>query len=146
MLVDYRGSVAPGKPHIGIRVIPGKQPGGEAMLRPGANTIPDAQWAEIKIHPSVAGMLESGEMRVLVGEKGAAFDVAKLSPSDALDLIARTTEPDTLERWSEQLEAAASGKPVWKNALDKIVAQIAAVTTDALGKPAKQRPLKMLPA
>ena len=27
-----------------------------------------------------------------------------------------------------------------------IVAQIAAVTTDALGKPAKQRPLKMLPA
>ena len=116
------------------------------MLRPGANTLPDEQWAEIKIHPAIVGMLETGEIRVLAGDKGAPFDIAKVSPADALDLITRTTEPDTLERWSKQLEAAASGKPAWKTALDKIVAQIAAVTTDALGKPAKQRPLKMLPA
>lgn len=145
MLVDYRGSVSPGKPHIGIRVVPGKHPGGEAMLRPGANTLPDEQWAEIKIHPAIVGMLDTGEIRVLAGDKGAPFDIAKVSPADALDLITRTTEPDTLERWSKQLEVAAA-KPAWRSALDKLVAQIAAVTTDALGNPAKQRPLKMLPA
>lgn len=145
MQVDYKGSVSPGKQHIGIRVIPGKSPGSEVMLRPGANTIPDEQWDEIKGHPSVANQLATGEIRVLSGEKGQPFDLTKLPPAEALDLIARTTEPDTLERWRKQLEGRG-GQPAWRNPIEKIVAQIAAVTTDALGNPAKQRPLKMLPA
>ena len=142
MQVDYKGSVSPGKPHIGIRVIPGKSPGNEVMLRPGANTIPDAQWADIKDHPSVVNLLEQGDLRPLGGKD--AFDITKLSPAEALDLIARTTEPDTLERWQKQLHA--HGKPVWKNAIDRIAAHLVDVTTDALGRPAPQRPLKMLPA
>lgn len=144
MQVDYKGSVSPGKPHIGIRVLPGKQPGREVLLRPGCNTVEDAAWSEVKDHPSVVRMTANGELAELKGEKGAAFDITKLSPMAALDLITRSTEPATLERWRKQLDAA--GGPSWKAALEKLDKQITAVTTDALGQPAKQRPLRLLPA
>lgn len=147
MQVDYKGSVSPGKPHIGIRVISGSVAGEEVMLRPGVNTLDQRRWDGIKDRPSVVAMLAAGELVPLTGDKGGSFDVTASSPAVALDLIGRTTEPKVLEQWRAQIEGLKpERRQSWAAALTKLLKQIVDVTTDVDGKPAPQRPLQMLPA
>lgn len=143
MLIDYKGSVSPGKAHVGLRVIPGKKPGDEVILRPGANTISADRWDCIKGHPSVVRMLDLGELVVLsTDDAKSQHDITRGStPSQALDLVKRTTEVDPLKRWRSQVNKAST--PGWENVLKAIDKQIDAVTTDAQGKPAMQRPLSL---
>lgn len=143
MQVDYKGSVAPGKAHIGIRVIPGKT--GAVMLRPGVNTLTPEQWASIAEHPTVMHLIDAGELVELKGkgEKGGDLPITAMSPMVAQDLVRRTTEPAVLEKWRDQLLAGKGGQ-VWQPVAELLAAQIKAVSTDANGNPAKQRPLQLV--
>ena len=144
MQLDYQGTVDPtiGREHIGIRVLSSKQRGHEVALRPGVNTLTDAEWSAVKDTAGAKHLIATGQLRELRGKDGkGAFSIVRDSnPSEALSLVKRTTEVEPLQVWQGQVAGAGE---TWQHVAKAIDEQLLEVTTDVEGKPAKQRPLKM---
>ncbi len=148
MQLDYKGTVDPklGREHIGFRVLGSKKRGEEVVLRPGVNTLTDAEWAGVKDSAGAKHLIATGQLHPLVGKgkdgKAGAFSITKdASPQEALSLVKRTTEPGPLREWLTQLEGAGA---MWKHVAAAASEQLTEVTTDVHGQPAEQRPLKMV--
>lgn len=138
MQIDYRAKIdtRTGRNHVGFRVLPGRNPGDEIMLRPGVNTLRDDVWLELQKHKGVQELIATGQLREL-----GDVSIAAMAPYEVAELVERTTELATLRAWADQL-AAERFTPIWQNVCTILDKQIEEASTDIHGKPAEPREVR----
>jgi hypothetical protein len=156
--IDYHARIdtRSQREHIGVRVLPIKPAGQKdpsvqriVVLRPGVNRIDDSEWDAVRDSTAVMQLRASGMLTVLEdSEAKAAHRIVEATVWQAQQLADRTTDPAVLEQWIDELEGSPlldskDVGPMWVRVLAKCKEHHTEATTDAKGKPAKPRKIRL---